>query len=173
MNTHSNMEERLWDYIDGLASAEEKNFIEELIASQEEWRAKYQELLGVHEVMAQSLELDEPSMRFSQNVMEEIARLQIAPAAKTYINKKIIFGFAAFFLTTIAALFGYGLSQVNWTQKTPDGILSNVTVDKVDWSILFNNNFTNIFLMVNLILGLVLLDMYLGRKRKALREGNV
>src|SRR6478672_1234887 len=115
MTTDMNIEERLWDYIDGLASADEKSFVEELIESNSEWKAKYAELLDTHQLMQNHLELDAPSMRFTQNVMEEIARLQIAPATKNYINSKIIWGIGIFFLTLLIGVMGYGLSQINWS----------------------------------------------------------
>ena len=75
MNTQQQMEERLWDYIDGLSSPAERSAIEELVAANIEWQQKYRELLGVHQLM-NSTELEAPSMRFTKNVMEEIARYQ-------------------------------------------------------------------------------------------------
>ena len=33
MNSQTNMEERLWDYIDGLSSSQERAMIDELVAS--------------------------------------------------------------------------------------------------------------------------------------------
>src|ERR1700722_12551855 len=75
MNAEVTMEDRLWDYIDGLSSPAEKTPGETLIAANLEWQRKYKELFNVHQLMAGS-ELDAPSMRFTQNVMEEISRLQ-------------------------------------------------------------------------------------------------
>ncbi|MBC7905041.1 MAG: hypothetical protein H7Y27_16555 [Gemmatimonadaceae bacterium] len=170
MNSHPNIEERIWDYIDGLSSAEEKGFVEQLIATQEEWRSKYHELLDVHQLMGSSIELDAPSMRFGQNVMEEIARHQIAPATKTYINKKIIYGFAAFFITMIVGLFIYGLSQAPWTVSGNSNILSDFSLEKIQWNKFFNNTYMNIFIMVNVILGLMLLDSYLTRKKQEMHK---
>ncbi len=69
MNTHSNIEERLWDFIDGLSSAKEKSAIEQLIESNMEWRSKYKELLEVQQMMSAATELDAPSLRFTQNVI--------------------------------------------------------------------------------------------------------
>ncbi|HRO70936.1 MAG TPA: hypothetical protein PK951_11170, partial [Chitinophagaceae bacterium] len=66
-------EVRLWEYIDGLSSAEEKSVIEELIENNTQWRVKYKELLEVQQLL-QSSELEEPSMRFTRNVMEEISK---------------------------------------------------------------------------------------------------
>jgi len=163
MSNEMNMEERLWDYIDGIASNEEISFIEQLIQNNSEWKAKYSELLETHQLMQNHLQLDEPSMRFTQNVMEEIARLQIAPATKNYINSKIIWGIGIFFLTLITGMIGFGLSQIDWSS----GGDTNMPVDfnKLDWSKLLNNSYTNAFIMVNIVLGLMLLDMYLGKKK--------
>jgi hypothetical protein len=174
MNTQDNIEDRLWDYIDGSSGAEENLFVEQLIATQEEWRNKYHELLDVHHLMSNSLELEEPSMRFSQNVMETITKYQIAPATKTYINKKIIYGIGIFFLVMIAGLFVYGLGQINWSDAGSSGnLLSKINVNKIDFSKFFNNTYTNIFMMVNVVMGLMLLDMWLGKKRKELQEKHV
>jgi hypothetical protein len=163
-----NMEDRLWNYIDGSGNAEEKNFIEQLIATQEAWRIKYHELLDVHQLMNTSLELDEPSMRFSQNVMEEITKYQIAPAAKTYINKKIIYGIGIFFIVMIVGMLAFGLGQINWSAAATAGSQGNLTsnITKIDYSKFFNNTYTSIFMVVNVVIGLMLLDIYLGKKRK-------
>jgi len=157
------MERRLWEYIDGLSG--EASVIEQLIAENALWRAKYAELLDVDQLV-KATELEEPTLRFTRNVMEEIARLQIAPATKEYINKKIIWAIAAFFLTAIVGFLGYGLSQINWS--SPGKLETGVGVDfaNVDYSRMFNNNFVNLFMMVNVILGLMLLDRYLNWKKK-------
>ena len=169
MNTQPNIEDRLWDYIDGTCSAEEKTFVEQLIATQEAWRSKYHELMDVHQLMNNSLELEQPSMRFSQNVMEEIARYQITPAAKSYINKKVIYGIGIFFLAMLAGFFIYGLAQVTWAGNGATGDLLAKYNPKIEWSKFFNNSYTTIFMMINAVLGLVLLDIYLGKKRKQLK----
>ena len=51
--------------------------------------------MNVHQLMTGS-ELEAPSMRFTVNVMDEIAHYQIAPATKSYINKNIIRGIGGF-----------------------------------------------------------------------------
>src|SRR5437773_2094150 len=107
METQKNMEERLWDYIDGISSGDERSSIEKLLESNAEWKAKYYELFEAHQLL-QSAELEEPSMRFTKNVMEEIAKYHIPPATKTYINKKIIWGIGIFFITIIISFLVYG-----------------------------------------------------------------
>lgn len=167
---HPDMETRLWDYIDGLSNTEEKLFIEQLIASNQEWKSKYQELLDVHQLVDTHIELDEPSMRFTRNVMEEIGKFHIAPAAKTYINKKIIWGIAVFFFTMIIGFLIYGFGQVNWNSTDSNSVIPYNKITSIDYSQFFNNTYTNVFLMVNIVLGLILLDMYLGKKKKQLTQ---
>ena len=91
-----NIEERLWNYLDGTTDQEETSEIEKLIASNLEWKRTYAEVLEAHTMLKEDFQLDEPSMRFTQNVMEEIGKLYIRPATKTYINKNIIWGIGGF-----------------------------------------------------------------------------
>lgn len=160
-------EERLWDYIDGVSSAEEKSVIEKLLESNAGWKAKYHELLEVHQLMNSS-ELEEPSMRFTKNIMEEIAKLHIAPATRSYINKNIIRGIAVFFITIIVGFIVYGFGQIDWSAGSDTKL--PVDLSKVDYSKFFNNTYVNAFMMINIILGLFLLDRYFANKRKKYRE---
>jgi hypothetical protein len=163
------MEVRLWEYIDGFSSDVEKSSIEKLIAENAEWKAKYYELLEVHQSL-NLVELDAPSLRFTKNVMEEIARYQIAPATKTYINSKIIWGIGVFFLTMIVGFLIYGVAQINWTAAGETKNPLGVDLTKVDYSQMFNNNLMNGIMMLNIVLGLFLFDRYLSNKNKKLRE---
>jgi len=167
MNMQHRPEERLWDYIDGISSPQEKTVIEQLLKTDAEWKAKYSELLEVQQLLHSS-ELEAPSLRFTKNVMEEIAKLHIAPATKTYINKKIIWGIGIFFITLIVGFLVYGFGQIDWTVQSD----SKLPVDfgKVDYSKIFSNTFVNVFMMINVILGLFLLDRFLASKRKKFRE---
>jgi hypothetical protein len=164
MDIQPTIEERLWDFIDGTSNAEEKTFIEQLIATNAEWKAKYKELLEVHQLMG-NIELEHPSLRFTQNVMEEIGKLHIAPAAQSYISKKVIWGIFTFFMLTIIGFLIYGFGQVNWSSGESKYLIP-IDLDNIDFSAFFNNTYTRVFMMVNVVLGLVLLDMYLGNKKK-------
>ncbi|TXJ26383.1 MAG: hypothetical protein E6Q24_12235 [Chitinophagaceae bacterium] len=165
MSVQPTIEERLWEYIDGMATPEEGTVIDQLIEADAEWRVKYGELLEAHQMM-QASELEEPSMRFTKNVMEEIALLQIAPAAKTYINKKIIWGIAIFFITMIVGFLIYGIGQVQWSSGSSSSSPIPIDLSNIDFSKMFNNTYINIFMMMNMILGLFLFDRYLTNKRK-------
>jgi hypothetical protein len=172
MNTEQPIEDRLWDYIDGISSPAERSAIDELLAANLEWQQKYRELLNVHQLLNAS-ELDAPSMRFTKNVMEEIARHHVAPATKTYINKNIIRGIGAFFLTLIVGLVTYILSQFKWSAAGNGSFfvpksanlnlerLNNVNVSKA-----FNSTYITVFMLIAVVMGFMLLDMYLQRKRQ-------
>jgi hypothetical protein len=167
MNSQQNMEERLWEYIDGVCTGDERLFIDELITSNQEWREKYQELLELQTLLNNHLELDEPSMRFTQNIMESISKHHIAPAAKSYINKRIVWGIALFFFCSIIGMVIAGLAQMTWPATVTNApLLDYSRISKVDISGFFNNTYTTVFMMINAVLGLVLLDMYLNRKKQ-------
>jgi hypothetical protein len=156
----------LWEFIDGQSSMEEKSAIENLIETNKQWKEKYHELLELHQLV-QSSTLEEPSLRFTKNVMEEIAKYQIAPAAKAYINNKIIWGIGIFFITLIIGFLIYGFGQVDWNAN--DNTLP-IDISKVNYGKFFNNTYVNVFMMINVVLGLMLLDRYLAAKKKKLQK---
>jgi hypothetical protein len=176
MNTGENMEERLWDFIDGLSSPGEKSAVEALIAANGEWKRKYHELLDIHQ-LATGSGLDEPSMRFTRNVMEEIARYQVAPATKNYINKNVIRGIGAFFLSMIVGLIVFFIIQVMFLQpKTASASGSSdsvkfpqfdLPVPTIDYGKIFGSLPGMAFMFITVVMGLVLLDLYLQRRRNA------
>ena len=162
----NNIDDRLWEFIDGQSSMEEKSAIEKLIETNKQWKEKYHELLELHQLV-QSSTLEEPSLRFIKNVMEEIAKYQIAPAAKAYINNKIIWGIGIFFITLIIGFLIYGFGQVDWNAN--DNTLP-IDISKVNYGKFFNNTYVNVFMMINVVLGLMLLDRYLAAKKKKLQK---
>jgi len=166
-STDMGMDERLWEYIDGLSSEKEISSIEKLLETNRQWKEKYNELLEVHQLMQSSM-LEEPSLRFTKNVMEEIAKYQIAPATKTYINNKIIWGIGIFFIAMVLGFLVYGFGQIDWSANSETKL--PVDISKVDFSKFFNNTYVNVFMMINVVLGLMLLDRFLETKKKKIRE---
>ena len=166
-NAANGIDERLWEYIDGSGTAAERSSIEKLLETNRLWKEKYHELLEVHQLM-QTSALEEPSLRFTKNVMEEIAKYQIAPATRTYINKRVIWGIGTFFIVLIVGFLIYSFSQVDWTSSS-DSTLP-IHIPKVDFSKIFNNTYVNVFMMINVVLGLMLLDRFLASRNKTIHK---
>ncbi|MFD0940405.1 hypothetical protein [Pedobacter boryungensis] len=159
MNT---IEEQLWNYIDGNCTAEEKIEIETKIAVNIQYHSIYKELLAVHNEL-NTLDFEEPSMSFTRNVMEKV-NLELKPVAlKTKIDNRIIYSIGAFFFLSILGLFIYAV------------VKSNVTFDfkmpALNFDIAKHINATTIqiFIFVDVALGLLYLDSFL-RKRKGLKQ---
>jgi anti-sigma factor RsiW len=162
MENEIDMEWKLWAYIDGIAAPEERKSIELLLADHKAWRDKYAELLETHELLLQN-QPEQPSMRLTRNVMEAIAREQVAPAASRYINKYIIRGIAAFFIALMACVVIYAFGQVSGGGSQDSTTVGGVDISKLNLA--FTNNYVNIFLMANIVLALFLLDRYLSSRR--------
>jgi hypothetical protein len=162
------IETRIWDFIDGLATATEQMAVAKLIKENKEWKDKYTELLEVHGFI-QSSEMEHPSLRFTKNIMERISAVQIAPATKKYINHKIIWSIAVFFIFLIGGFIIYGVAQTDWSAGTSESNLGK-GLSNIDYSKIFNNNFVTLFMMGNVLLGLMLLDRILSNKKKKLQE---
>jgi hypothetical protein len=156
------MEKILWDYIDNTIRSAEKKEVEQLIQNDAAWKEKFYELKQLKNLLQEDLDLEKPSMRFTKNVMDEIAALGIAPAAKNYINKKIIAGIAAVFLVIIGTLFIQIMLQVNWTTGSFQTFFD---IEKLDLSKYLTRPILNVLLMLNVVLALVLVDRFLLRKK--------
>jgi hypothetical protein len=163
----NSIEEKLWNYIDGTCPPAEQEAIATLIEQDEVYRKKYNELLQLNMEFA-AMEIEEPSMAFTYNVLETIRTEHAKQPLKAAIDKRIILGISAFFVLTLAALLIYALSSVNWSAgsgfKMPDQL--NVTQLKVTHiSSYFTGPVVKGFLFFDVVMGLFLLDSYLRRKR--------
>ncbi|MBB2146188.1 hypothetical protein GM921_11875 [Pedobacter sp. LMG 31464] len=155
MNT---IEEQLWNYIDGNCTAEEKIEIETKIAVNIQYHSIYQELLVVHNEL-NKIDFEEPSMSFTRNVMDKV-NLELKPVAlKTKIDNRIIYSIGGFFALSMLSIFIYALATSNLTFdfKMP---AMNFNVGKY-----INPTTIQLFLLVDVALGLLYLDSFL-RKRK-------
>jgi hypothetical protein len=61
----------------------------------------------------------------------------------------------------------YGFGQMDW--NTGDSSLP-IDLTKIDYSKFFSNTYVNVFMMINVVLGLVLLDRYLESKKKNIQK---
>ncbi len=108
------IEQTLWEYIDGNCTAEEYEKISNLIVTDEAYSQKYHELLNLNDQLL-NIELEEPSMGFTYNVLASIREEELRTPLKTSINRNIIGGISLFFVSTILILLGYTLYNINWS----------------------------------------------------------
>jgi hypothetical protein len=157
----SSIEEKLWDYIDGSVTADDQKAISLLIEQDEVYRSKYLELLKLNQEFS-AMELDEPSMAFTYNVMEAIRTENAQKPLKATINHALIKVIFAFFVFIIGALVLFLLANIKWT-----GGNMGIQLDTIKLPA-FKNYFTGPvmkgFFYFDIILGLFFFDSYL-RKR--------
>jgi magnesium-transporting ATPase (P-type) len=168
MNTKENIEVRLWDYIDGNSSAEEINIIEKLLSDNEEWKEAYKEISNINQMLTSS-EMEQPSLRFTKNVMDKISDYNLAPAAN-YINKKIIWAIGISFIILIGGFLIYAFTKLNWSASSGGNLYFDFK--SIDLSRFINSTYMNLFLMASVVLGLMLLDRFLAsRKNQSSQHG--
>jgi hypothetical protein len=110
----NSIEEKLWNYIDGTCRPTSRKPLLCLLQQDEVYRKKYNELLQLNSEFA-AMELDEPSMAFSYNVMETIRTEHAKQPLKAAVDKRIILGIASFFVLTLSVFIIYMFSSVNWS----------------------------------------------------------
>ena len=168
MENLKNMEERLWEFIDGLSTPDEITEIRRLLETNPAWQKAYASMMDMNTLFRET-SLEEPSMRFSKNVMEEIAKHKIAPATKSYVNKKIIYGIGGFFMILIGGMLAYLFTQIDYSQPGTISVPESLPNINFEWSDYVNSTTLNIFLMIDAVLGLMLLDKYLNKKKDKLK----
>ena len=158
------IEMQIWEYLDGQCTEEDRLRISTLIARDEVWRTKHTGIFTLHANLNANLELEHPSLRFSQNVMDVVSKEQIAPATKLYLNKWIIRGIAAFFIIAIGSLLLDVLSTttISGSDRSVFPRFSNFSLPTIPGSSILYG-----FLLLNVLAGLILTDTLLRRKRRA------
>lgn len=149
-----NMEEKLWDYIDGFCTMEEQEAVRLLLETDESYRQKYLELKAFQEQLS-ALEIEEPAMNFTFNVMENVRQEKILKPLKTVVDQRIIFAIAAFFICCIVLLLGYVFANISWTSSTQIK-MPEIKLPAV--GSYFNPIMIKGFLFFDLILGLFFAD---------------
>lgn len=166
------MEERLWDFIDGKSNPNEILEITRLLETNPSWQKAYAVIFDMNKSFMETT-LEEPSMRFSKNVMEEIAKHKIAPSTKSYVNKKIIYSIVGFFLIMIGGMLVYLFTQIDYSQQGSITIPSNLPNISIDWTSYANSTTLNIFLIIDTVLALILLDKYLQKRKTGLKQHEI
>jgi hypothetical protein len=68
----------------------------------------------------------------------------------------------------IVGFIVYGFAQMQWNTGT--GSKLPVEIPSFDFSRFFSNTWVNVFMMINIVIGLALLDRILANKRKQFRK---
>ena len=157
MNT---IEEQLWNYIDGTTSPEEQKAISTLIEQNGAYRKKYDELLLLNAEFS-AMELDEPPMAFTYNVMETIRNENAQAPLKSRVNPFIIKGIGLFFVLTISAVLVYALANVHWAVSTSDAAIH---FDVPNLSKYLSSPIMQGFQFFDVVLALYTFDTYLRKK---------
>ncbi len=167
MQVPNHIESRIQDYIDGLCNDTEAAEVERNIAENPEWEAAFAALSEVHGLLQSGFEPLEPSMRFSKNVMEQIAGLKIAPPTRKYLNPVIVWLIGGVLAIMLLGIVGYSLSLADWSPGTANVPVKmpELKMPAVDWGGYVNQNTTLLFLLLNTVLGLALFDKWLRRKK--------
>jgi hypothetical protein len=169
MEQNEEMEMQIWAFIDDSCNPMDKTRIAMLVQQNAEWREKYEELVELHAGITQNMELDEPSLRFSRNVMDAVGATKMVRSTKQYINKSIIRGIAAFFIGVISVCIIYAFATINWN-AAPGEVLKGVNLDNLKLDHILNPGVLNIIIAINIILALALADKIL-RKRVHISQG--
>ncbi|MBA3648628.1 MAG: hypothetical protein H0W62_08760 [Chitinophagales bacterium] len=151
MNT---IDEQLWNYIDGTSSPEAVIAIEQMLHENPDIKKLYDEYISIHQHL-KSVELEEPSLRFTQNIMDLVAFEPAPKIVKTKVDTRIIKGIGGFFLISILGLLVYTLSQIQWSH--PAGSTFSFQMPQVNWSNILNRNLLA-FLIIDEVAALFLID---------------
>jgi hypothetical protein len=164
--TREQIEQQIWDYIDGLSTPDQKHLVERLLQTDPLWQQVYRECLALNAQVDDADWIQEPSLRFNRNLMEKLEGQRIAPPANSYINPRIIRAIAAFFILSISGILIYAFSSVNFTSTAKD-ISGAINTDKYldTFSNIMTSPLMYVFLFMDVIVGLLFLDNYLRRRQ--------
>lgn len=157
----NSIEEQLWNYIDGTMSPQEEKTINLLIEQNEAYRKKYEELVALNAEFS-AMELDEPPMAFTFNVMETIRSDYVRQPLKARFDQRIVKGIALFFVLTISAILIYALTGIRWS-----GLVSGANTTQFaipDTTKFVSSPVMESFMFFDVMLALYILDVYLHKR---------
>ncbi|MFD1257156.1 hypothetical protein ACFQ3S_10135 [Mucilaginibacter terrae] len=160
----NNIEEQLWNYLDGTCSAQEQEAIAHLIATDKTYQQKYEEILAFNQEL-EAIELDAPPMAFTYKVMEAVRAEEASKPLKAAIDNRIIKGIAAFFLLSIIVLLGIALASTNWNSGTTNSVQIPFNFELPALKSYFSEPALKGFLFFDVVLALFLFDGYLRRRQ--------
>lgn len=136
-------EVKMWEILDNEASAEDIEAHKYALQHDAAYRAAFEQLADMHTDLTQ-LQIENPSMRFTQNVMEAICpQIQVANPKRDFAPW-VLLGFSI--LTLCLGIFLVSKAEI----ETPTTVLKMNT-----W---FNFEVGSLLMLFNLALALLILD---------------
>jgi predicted membrane protein len=105
---------------------------------------EFKELFG-------ALEPEQPSMRFTRNVMDSIEGLPVASVSRSYVNPWVVKGIAAILVATVLILSFYIYNTADTLPK---------------YNIALECNYTLYIIAANILLALIFLERLLSSSRR-------
>ena len=142
-------EEQIWEVIDGVASSDTLMQHEKLLKEDKAYKKQFEQYANLEEQLM-SLDLEVPSMRFTQNVLDNVLPLTKRAYKK---DRAPLFFLLAMGILSVAAIFflikggGSMALGVDLTFNT-EGVVSTFT----------NPLVMNIFIILNIVLAFAILD---------------
>ena len=145
-------EEQIWDILDGNALPEVQKEHAQLLKMDDAYRAHFDSYATLHDQLC-NLDLDAPSMRFEQNLME---RLQPVVKTQRKTDRLPLFFLAAMSVLAAIVMALLPKSSTPAAQPVLPAIDAISTEGVISW--LSNPTFFYGFILLNLILLFVVLD---------------
>jgi len=168
MNNELQREEALQRYLDGSCSDIESNEIAKKIETIPAWKQSFESLSEIHGLLQNNWDTQQPSMRFTKNIMEAIEAIPIAKPTREYINPMIAWLLGGLLGSLLVGVTVYAFSLADWSSSnSTDGMFSlkKVSLPELPWQKLFNSNTTMLLMVITLFLGLILMDQFLRSKK--------
>lgn len=162
MSEQEQMDSRLWDFIDRTGSTADMETVAALIRTAPAWQERHTLLMEQHRQLQQLLPA-QPSLRFSKNIMEQIAELPTPALARNYINKWVVRGIVAVFVLLIGGVLLYGFSAISWFSSNTGN--DAFTMKLPNMPKLPDTSVLQTMIVATILLALVLADKVISLKR--------
>lgn len=167
MDTNPHIEAQIQQYIDGTCTPAEQEAIARRIAQEPAWANAHREALAIHQLLQQHMEPMEPSLRFSKNIMEQIATLPLPGQKKRYLHPWMVGSIAATLLIMLLVVLGMQVAQTGAEELTGTSTLPlpQVSLPTWDWQQLLSGRSAMLLMLLHTVLGFALLDKWLRSRR--------
>jgi hypothetical protein len=153
METREQVEQLFWEVLDGTATPTDSGRAELLRETSPEWAELYDELKTLHLMLDGAAEPDQPSMRFTQNVLDMIREAK--PASPVKQLSPWVLRIAVSVLGIVLAATAWIFFQTSGASSAPDSrhvdMLSDFRFDR----------FTSFGLAAAIMAGWMLIDAWL------------